>query len=93
MEVKQETSYVLHHAQKVLAIFAAMRDFAEHLRVQGHRVRYIAIDHPSNRQAIAANLDALIAHHQADRVAYQARTNGASTKSWRNGLRPNGRKA
>jgi deoxyribodipyrimidine photolyase-related protein len=72
MEVKQETSYVLHHAQKVLAIFAAMRDFAEHLRVQGHRVRYIAIDHPSNRQAIAANLDALIAHHQADRVAYQA---------------------
>ncbi len=72
MEVKQETSYVLHHAQKVLAIFAAMRDFAEHLRAQGHRVRYIAIDHPSNRQAITANLDALIAHHQADRVAYQA---------------------
>ena len=72
MEVKQETSYVLHHAQKVLAIFAAMRDFAEHLRAQGHRVRYVAIDHPSNRQAITANLDALIAHHRADRVAYQA---------------------
>lgn len=72
MEVKQETSYVLHHAQKVLAIFAAMRAFAERLRARGHRVRYIAIDHPSNRQAITANLDALIAHHQADRVAYQA---------------------
>jgi len=28
MEVRQETSYVLHHAQKVLAIFAAMRAFA-----------------------------------------------------------------
>lgn len=27
MEVKQETNYVLHHAQKILAIFAAMRDF------------------------------------------------------------------
>lgn len=72
MEVKQETSYVLHHAQKVLAIFAAMRTFAEHLRTLGHRVRYIAIDHPSNRQTIAANLDALIAHHRADHVAYQA---------------------
>lgn len=72
MEVKQETSYVLHHAQKVLAMFAAMRAFAEHLRARGHRVRYIAIDHPSNRQAISANLDALIAHHQAARVAYQA---------------------
>jgi len=72
MEVRQETSYVLHHAQKVLAIFAAMRAFAKHLRAQGHRVRHIAIDHPSNRQSIVANLDALIAHHQADRVAYQA---------------------
>lgn len=72
MEVTQETSYVLHHAQKVLAIFAAMRAFAEHLRAQGHRVRHIAIDHPSNRQAITANLDALIAHHQAGCVAYQA---------------------
>jgi deoxyribodipyrimidine photolyase-related protein len=26
MEVRQETDYVLHHAQKILAIFAAMRD-------------------------------------------------------------------
>lgn len=72
MEVKQETSYVLHHAQKVLAIFAAMRAFAAHLRAQGHRVRHVAIDHPSNRQGITANLDALIDHHQADAVVYQS---------------------
>ena len=32
MEVRQETDYVLHHAQKILAIFAAMRRFAAHLR-------------------------------------------------------------
>jgi deoxyribodipyrimidine photolyase-related protein len=32
MEVRQETDYVLHHAQKILAIFAAMRDFARQLR-------------------------------------------------------------
>ena len=25
MEIRQETDYVLHHAQKILAIFAAMR--------------------------------------------------------------------
>ena len=29
MEVKDETSYVLHHAQKIIATFAAMRFFAE----------------------------------------------------------------
>ncbi|WP_039442374.1 cryptochrome/photolyase family protein, partial [Xanthomonas vasicola] len=28
MEVREETDYVLHHAQKILAIFAAMRAFA-----------------------------------------------------------------
>ena len=72
MEVRQETDHVLHHAQKILAIFAAMRAFAEQLREQGHRVRYVAIDHPSNRQSITGNLDALIAHHGATRVVYQA---------------------
>ncbi len=28
MEVRQETDYVLHHAQKVISIFAAMRAMA-----------------------------------------------------------------
>jgi deoxyribodipyrimidine photolyase-like uncharacterized protein len=43
MEVRQETDYVLHHAQKILAIFAAMRDLARQLREAGHRVRYLAV--------------------------------------------------
>ena len=28
MEIRQETDYVLHHAQKILAIFAGMRALA-----------------------------------------------------------------
>jgi deoxyribodipyrimidine photolyase-related protein len=72
MEMRQETDYVLHHAQKVLGIFAAMRDFCSHLKAQGHRVRYVAIDDPSNRQSLTANLDALIAHYSAQRVEWQA---------------------
>ena len=48
MEVRQETDYVLHHAQKILAIFAAMRDLARHLRGAGYRVRYVAIDDTSS---------------------------------------------
>lgn len=71
MEVRQETDYVLHHAQKILAIFAAMRDFSRQLRDAGHRVRHIAIDSPSNRQSITDNLDALLAHYQAKAVQYQ----------------------
>ncbi|KAB7763256.1 cryptochrome/photolyase family protein [Xanthomonas maliensis] len=72
MEVRQETDYVLHHAQKILAIFAAMRDFARQLRAAGHRVRYVRIDEDSNRHAIPANLAALMAHYRAQRLEYQA---------------------
>lgn len=71
MEVRQETDYVLHHAQKILAIFAAMRDFARHLREAGHRVRYVAIDDPSNRQDVTQNLAALMAHYGARELSYQ----------------------
>ncbi|MDP4074389.1 cryptochrome/photolyase family protein [Acidovorax sp. A1169] len=71
MEVRQETDYVLHHAQKILAIFAAMRDLARHLRSAGHRVRYVAIDDASNRQSVPGNLDALMAHYGAQRLEYQ----------------------
>lgn len=72
MEVRQETDHVLHHAQKVLAMFAAMRELARQLREAGHRVRYVAIDDPSNRQSFTGNLDALVAHYQATAVQYQA---------------------
>ncbi|WP_332879459.1 cryptochrome/photolyase family protein [Massilia sp. S19_KUP03_FR1] len=72
MEVRQETDYVLHHAQKILAIFAAMRDLARQLRVAGHQVHYLAIDDPANLHAIPANLDALAKRYDASSVEYQA---------------------
>lgn len=72
MEVRCETDYVLHHAQKILAIFAAMRAFGEHLRAAGHRVRYIRLDDPSNRQRLEDNLSALASHYQARCVQWQA---------------------
>ena len=72
MEVRQETDYVLHHAQKILAIFAAMRDFARHLIAAGHRVRYLTIDDPENLQSLPANLDELIAQYRAKSFEYQA---------------------
>jgi deoxyribodipyrimidine photolyase-related protein len=72
MEIRQETDYVLHHAQKILAIFAAMRDFARMLREAGHRAHYMTIDDPANRQSLTANLDALLASHNAGAFEYQA---------------------
>jgi deoxyribodipyrimidine photolyase-related protein len=72
MEMRQETDYVLHHAQKIIAIFAAMRDFARHLAAAGHRVHYLAIDDPTNLQSLTANLDRLIAGYGATAFEYQA---------------------
>ena len=60
MEVRQETDYVLHHAQKILAIFAAMRNFAGQLKAAGHRVHYLAIDDPANRPSLPANMNSQI---------------------------------
>ncbi|MBP1202113.1 deoxyribodipyrimidine photolyase-related protein [Duganella sp. 1411] len=72
MEVRQETDYVLHHAQKIIAIFAAMRDMARRLRADGHRVHYLAIDDADNRQSLPANLDHLIARYNAAAFHWQA---------------------
>ena len=35
MEVKEETSYVLHHAQKIIATFAAMRFLLNNFNIKG----------------------------------------------------------
>jgi deoxyribodipyrimidine photolyase-related protein len=72
MEVRQETDYVLHHAQKIIAIFAAMRDLARRLRADGHHVHYLAIDDADNRQSLPANLDHLITHYGAGAFSWQA---------------------
>lgn len=71
MELRQETDYVLHHAQKIIAIFAAMRDFAGSLRAAGHRVRYVALDDPSNRQSLTENLSAIIQSYGAAQLEWQ----------------------
>ncbi len=71
MEVRQETDYVLHHAQKIIGIFAGMRDLARMLQEQGHRVHYIAIDDPQNQQSLTANLDLLLSLYKCDLFEYQ----------------------
>jgi deoxyribodipyrimidine photolyase-related protein len=72
MEVRQETDYVLHHAQKIIAIFAAMRAFSARLHADGHKVHYIAIDDADNLQSLPNNLNALIASYRATALAWQA---------------------
>lgn len=71
MEVRQETDYAHHHIQKVMAFFGAMRAFAEHLRQAGHRVAYVALDDPDNRQSIEGNLRLLVEEYAPEWLEYQ----------------------
>ena len=68
MEVRGETDYVRHHAQKVLGIFAAMRRFGEALAKAGHRVEYLRIGDARNRHGFADNLPWLIEQFGATRL-------------------------
>ncbi|MGN6226576.1 MAG: cryptochrome/photolyase family protein [Dyella sp.] len=68
MEVRSETDYVRHHAQKVLGIFAAMRRFGEALTKAGHRVEYLRIGDERNRHSFADNLPWLIEQFGAARL-------------------------
>jgi deoxyribodipyrimidine photolyase-related protein len=70
--VDDDVNYVLHHAQKIIAIFAGMRDFAAQLEVAGHRVHYVQIDDAANLPTITDNLSALMSHYQATAFEYQA---------------------
>ncbi|CAH2804903.1 MAG: FIG004436: Protein related to deoxyribodipyrimidine photolyase [uncultured Paraburkholderia sp.] len=56
MEIRSETDYAHHHAQKVLAPFACMRGFGAALGAAGHQLRYFRIDDSDNGQTFAANL-------------------------------------
>jgi deoxyribodipyrimidine photolyase-related protein len=69
-EMRQETDYVRHHVQKVLAFFQSMRKFAEELTEKGHRVCYLRIDDPENRQCLEKNIGDQIDREQFDRFEY-----------------------
>ncbi|MGV0954461.1 MAG: cryptochrome/photolyase family protein [Fluviibacter sp.] len=72
MEVREETDYVVHHAQKIIAIFAAMRDFAARLLAAGHQVHYLKISDTSNQQSLTKNILQLCREHNATCFEYQA---------------------
>lgn len=70
-EVMQEQEYVMHHIQKILAFFGAMRNFAHQLTKQGHKVIYLQLDDPENSQDFEQNIKRLISEHQITRFEYQ----------------------
>jgi len=70
MEMRQETDYAVHHIQKVVGFFGAMRRFALWLRDAGHQVIYLELDDPANSQDLAATISELVRTHAFTRFEY-----------------------
>ncbi|MEL6600305.1 MAG: cryptochrome/photolyase family protein [Pseudomonadota bacterium] len=67
-EVREEGTYVPHHAKKIALILAAMRHFAEELRGAGWTVAYSRLDDPDNSQSIVGELLRRAEEHGAEAV-------------------------
>ncbi len=72
MEVRQETDYVRHHIQKLVAYLSAMRAFARDLEKKGHIFTYLKLDDLNNQHDFGQNLDVIIEAHGIERFEYQA---------------------
>ncbi|WP_420572161.1 cryptochrome/photolyase family protein [Kordia sp.] len=70
-EMRQETDYVKHHIQKVVAFFKSMRSFADWLTINEHTVIYYTLDDAKNQQDLIQNLQQLISEHHIEKFEYQ----------------------
>ena len=64
-EMRQETDYVKHHIQKVVAFFLAMRNFSETIKSKGHQCIYLKISDNNNPQ----NLEDIIKYYFEETTA------------------------
>lgn len=71
-EMRQETDYVVHHIQKVVGFFAAMRDFSKQLKKDGHQVTYLKITEAENLHDLELNIKQIIEKNSINRFEYQA---------------------
>ena len=70
-EMRQETDYVKHHIQKVVAFFLSMRNFASELQSKNHNVIYYEITDKNNPDNLEKLIHQVIEQHQITKFEYQ----------------------
>ena len=70
-EMRQETDYVKHHIQKVVAFFLSMRNFSEELMNKGHQVVYYKISDSNNPQNLETLILDLVEKNKIEQFEYQ----------------------
>lgn len=71
MEIRSETSYTVHHIQKVVAFFASMRAFAKELQALNHKVIYFHFNEENNQHSFEKNITYLIENENFTHFEYQ----------------------
>ena len=71
MEIRSETDYAIHHIQKVVGFFAAMRQFANGLKAQNHNLIYFYLNDSNNLHSFDKNLQQLIEKEGFTHFEYQ----------------------
>ena len=71
MEMRQETDYVVHHIQKVIGFFSAMRNFADYLQKRDYEVIYFRINDQQNQQSLDRNLKQILQDGNFEKFEYQ----------------------
>ena len=70
-ELYQEADYVVHHIQKLVAFFSAMRAFASDLQNKGHQVLYFDINSNASKKSLEDNIKYLISEKDIGKFEYQ----------------------
>jgi deoxyribodipyrimidine photolyase-related protein len=70
-EMRQETDYVKHHIQKIVAFFMSMRNFSEALKKVGHQVIYFKISDVDNLHDIEKIITRVISDKKIEKFEYQ----------------------
>jgi deoxyribodipyrimidine photolyase-related protein len=70
-EMRQETDYVKHHIQKVVAYFLSMRNFAADLKSNGHEVIYYKIADEHNLHNLEKIINQCVEEYKILHFEYQ----------------------
>jgi deoxyribodipyrimidine photolyase-related protein len=70
-EMRQETDYVKHHIQKVLAFFLSMRNFYTVIKEDGHQAVYFQITDAENPQDLEKIIGFCIEKYKIEKFEYQ----------------------
>mgnify|MGYP006145689033 FL=1 len=70
-EMRQETDYVKHHIQKVVAFFLSMRNFSNELINKGHQVVYYKISDANNPHNLEQLILDLVEKNTIEQFEYQ----------------------